>query len=242
MDMNQTKSLVIIPTYNELENIPKLIPIVLAQDERIHLLIVDDNSPDGTAKFVEEEMKSNERIHILKREKKLGLGTAYIAGFKYALENEYDFVFEMDADFSHDPNELRNFLITIRENDLVLGSRYINGVRVLNWPMARLLLSFFASVYTRIITGMPIKDATGGFKCFRRNVLESIDLDKVKSNGYSFQIEMTFKAYVKGFKIKEIPIVFVDRVKGKSKMSKKIVREAVMMVWKLRLQHIFGLL
>lgn len=242
MDMNQTKSLVIIPTYNELENIPKLIPIVLAQDERIHLLIVDDNSPDGTAKFVEEEMKSNERIHILKREKKLGLGTAYIAGFKYALENEYDFVFEMDADFSHDPNELRNFLITIRENDLVLGSRYINGVRVLNWPMARLLLSFFASVYTRIITGMPIKDATGGFKCFRRNVLESIDLDKVKSNGYSFQIEMTFKAYVKGFKIKEIPIVFIDRVKGKSKMSKKIVREAVMMVWKLRLQHIFGLL
>ena len=242
MDMNQTKSLVIIPTYNELENIPKLIPIVLAQDERIHLLIVDDNSPDGTAKFVEEEMKSNERIHILKREKKLGLGTAYIAGFKYALENEYDFVFEMDADFSHDPNELRNFLITIRENDLVLGSRYINGVRVLNWPMARLLLSFFARVYTRIITGMTIKDATGGFKCFRRNVLESIDLDKVKSNGYSFQIEMTFKAYIKGFKIKEIPIVFVDRVKGKSKMSKKIVREAVMMVWKLRLQHIFGLL
>lgn len=240
--MSDQKSLVIIPTYNELENIPKLIPIVLAQDERIHLLIVDDNSPDGTAKFVEDEIKSNERIHLLKREKKLGLGTAYIAGFKYALENEYDFVFEMDADFSHDPNELRNFLITIRENDLVLGSRYINGVRVLNWPMARLLLSFFASVYTRIITGMPIKDATGGFKCFRRNVLESIDLSKVKSNGYSFQIEMTFKAYVKGFKIKEIPIVFVDRVKGKSKMSKKIVREAVMMVWKLRLQHIFGLL
>lgn len=240
--MSDQKSLVIIPTYNELENIPKLIPIVLAQDERIHLLIVDDNSPDGTAKFVEEEIKSNERIHLLKREKKLGLGTAYIAGFKYALENEYDFVFEMDADFSHDPNELRNFLITIRENDLVIGSRYINGVRVLNWPMARLLLSFFASVYTRIITGMPIKDATGGFKCFRRNVLESIDLSKVKSNGYSFQIEMTFKAYIKGFRIKEIPIVFVDRVKGKSKMSKKIVREAVMMVWKLRLQHIFGLL
>lgn len=236
------KSLVIIPTYNELENIPKLIPIVLSQDERIHLLIIDDNSPDGTSKFVEEEMKSNERIHLLKREKKLGLGTAYIAGFKYALENEYDFVFEMDADFSHDPNELRNFLITIRENDLVIGSRYINGVRVLNWPMARLLLSFFASVYTRIITGMPIKDATGGFKCFRRKVLESIDLSKVKSNGYSFQIEMTFKAYVKGFRIKEIPIIFVDRVKGKSKMSKKIVREAVMMVWKLRLQHIFGLL
>jgi len=240
--MNDQKSLVIIPTYNELENIPKLIPIVLAQDERINILIVDDNSPDGTAKFVEEQMATNERIHLIKREKKSGLGTAYIAGFKYALENEYEFIFEMDADFSHDPNELRNFLIAIMENDLVLGSRYVNGVRVLNWPMARLLLSFFASVYTRIITGMPIKDATGGFKCFRRKVLESIDLDRVKSNGYSFQIEMTFKAFVRGFRIKEIPIVFIDRVKGKSKMSKKIVREAVLMVWKLRLQHLFGTL
>lgn len=234
------KSLVIIPTYNELENLPKLIPAVLSQDESIHILIVDDGSPDGTGKYVKEEMKKNDRIHILEREKKMGLGTAYIAGFKYALQNNYDFIFEMDADFSHDPNELKNFLIAIQENDLVLGSRYIYGVRVLNWPMARLLLSFFASVYTRIITGMPIKDATGGFKCFRRKVLEAIDLDKVKSNGYSFQIEMTFKAYSKGFKVIEIPIVFIDRVKGKSKMSKKIVREAVTMVWKLRLQHIFG--
>ena len=234
------KSLVIIPTYNELDNLPKLIPIVLSQDESIHILIVDDGSPDGTGAFVKEEMKKNDRIHILEREKKMGLGTAYIAGFKYALQNNYDFICEMDADFSHDPNELKNFLTAIKENDLVLGSRYINGVRVLNWPMARLLLSFFASVYTRIITGMPIKDATGGFKCFRRSVLEAIDLDKVKSNGYSFQIEMTFKAYCKGFKIKEIPIVFIDRVKGKSKMSKKIVREAVTMVWKLRLQHMFG--
>ena len=238
--MDSEKSLVIIPTYNELENLPKLIPIVLSQDERIHILIVDDNSPDGTAAFVEEESKNNNRIHLIKREKKMGLGTAYIAGFKYALANDYDFVFEMDADFSHDPKELRNFLIAIRENDLVLGSRYINGVRVLNWPMMRLLLSFFASVYTKIITGMPIKDATGGFKCFRRKVLEAIDLDRVKSNGYSFQIEMTFKAFSKGFKIKEIPIVFVDRVKGKSKMSKKIVREAIIMVWKLRIQSIFG--
>lgn len=240
--MSDQKSLVIIPTYNELENIPKLIPIVLAQDERIHLLIVDDNSPDGTANFVEGEMKTNERIHLLKREKKLGLGTAYIAGFRYALQNGYDFIFEMDADFSHDPNELKNFLTEIKNYDLVLGSRYIHGIRVLNWPMRRLLLSFFASVYTRVITGMPIRDATGGFKCFRRKVLETIDLDKVKSNGYSFQIEMTFKAYSKGFKIKEIPIVFVDRIKGKSKMSKKIVREAVIMVWKLRLRQIFGLL
>ena len=234
------KSLVIIPTYNELENLPKLIPAVLSQNESIHILIVDDGSPDGTGKYVKEEMKKNDRIHILEREKKMGLGTAYIAGFKYALQNNYDFIFEMDADFSHDPNELKNFLIAIKENDLVLGSRYIYGVRVLNWPMARLLLSFFASVYTRIITGMPIKDATGGFKCFRRSVLEAIDLNKVRSNGYSFQIEMTFKAYCKGFKIKEIPIIFIDRVKGKSKMSKKIVREAVIMVWKLRLQHIFG--
>jgi dolichol-phosphate mannosyltransferase len=238
--MSDQKSLVIVPTYNELENIPKLIPAVLSQDENIHILIVDDGSPDGTGKFVKEEMKKNDRIHLLEREKKMGLGTAYLAGFKYALENNYDFVFEMDADFSHDPNELKNFLIAIKENDLVLGSRYINGVRVLNWPMARLLLSFFASVYTRIITGMPIKDATGGFKCFRKKVLEAIDLDKVKSNGYSFQIEMTFKAYSKGFKIKEVPIIFSDRVKGKSKMSKKIVREAVTMVWKLRLQHMFG--
>ena len=234
------KSLVIVPTYNELENLPKLIPAVLSQDESIHILIVDDGSPDGTGNFVKEEMKKNDHIHLLEREKKMGLGTAYLAGFKYALQNNYDFIFEMDADFSHDPNELKNFLIAIKENDLVLGSRYINGVRVLNWPMARLLLSFFASVYTRIITGMPIKDATGGFKCFRKKVLEAIDLDKVKSNGYSFQIEMTFKAYSKGFKIKEVPIIFSDRVKGKSKMSKKIVREAVTMVWKLRLQHMFG--
>lgn len=238
--MSDKKSLVIVPTYNELENIPRIIPAVLSQDANIHLLIVDDGSPDGTGAFVKEEMKKNDRIHLLEREKKMGLGTAYLAGFKYALQNNYDFIFEMDADFSHDPNELKNFLIAISDNDLVLGSRYINGVRVLNWPMARLLLSFFASVYTRIITGMPIKDATGGFKCFRKKVLEAIDLDKVRSNGYSFQIEMTFKAYSKGFRIKEIPIVFIDRVKGKSKMSKKIVREAVTMVWKLRLQHMFG--
>lgn len=234
------KSLVIIPTYNELDNLPRLIPLVLHQDENIHILIVDDNSPDGTAKYVEDVSTQNPRVHLIKREKKMGLGTAYIAGFKYALENNYDYIFEMDADFSHDPNEIKNFLNAIKEYDLVLGSRYVHGVRVLNWPMRRLLLSFFASVYTRLITGMPIRDATGGFKCFRRRVLEAINLNKIKSNGYSFQIEMTFKAYAKGFKIKEIPIVFVDRVKGKSKMSKKIVFEAVTMVWKLRFQNVFG--
>lgn len=238
--MSDLKSLVIIPTYNELENIPRLIPAVLSQDESISILIVDDGSPDGTADYVKEQMKINDRIHILEREKKMGLGTAYIAGFKYALQNNYDFIFEMDADFSHNPNELKNFLTAIKDNDLVLGSRYINGVRVVNWPMTRLLLSFFASVYTRIITGLPVRDATGGFKCFRRKVLEAIDLDKVKSNGYSFQIEMTFKAYCKGFKIKEIPITFIDREKGHSKMSKKIVREAITMVWKLRFQHFIG--
>lgn len=234
------KSLVIIPTYNELDNLPRLIPLVLSQNENLHILIVDDNSPDGTANYVEEISSKDERIHLIKRSGKMGLGTAYIAGFKYALENNYDLIFEMDADFSHDPNEIKNFLFAIREYDLVLGSRYIHGVRVLNWPMRRLLLSFFASVYTRLITGMHVRDATGGFKCFRRKVLESIDLNCIKSNGYSFQIEMTFRAYAKGFKIKEIPIVFVDRVKGNSKMSKKIVIEAVTMVWKLRLQNIFG--
>lgn len=232
--------LVIIPTYNELENVKKIIPAVLEQNSSIDVLIVDDNSPDKTGDYVEGLSKENPRIKLLRREKKLGLGTAYIAGFKYALQHNYDFVFEMDADFSHDPNEIKNFLEAIKEADLVLGSRYINGVRVLNWPMRRLLLSYFASVYTRIITGLPVKDATGGYKCFRIDVLKAIDLDRIKSNGYSFQIEMTFKAFRKGFRIREIPIVFVDRVKGKSKMSKKIVREAVFMVWKLRLRSIIG--
>jgi len=236
------KSLVIIPTYNEMENIPNLIPKILQKDEGIEVLIVDDNSPDGTAAFVEEESKLNSRVHLIKRNAKLGLGTAYIEGFKFALKNGYDFIFEMDADFSHNPKELINFLREIESADLVLGSRYKSGVNVVNWPMKRLLLSYFANVYTRIITGLPVKDATGGFKCFRREVLESIDFNNVKSNGYAFQIEMTFKAWKKGFRIKEISITFIDRVKGTSKMSKKIVREAVTMVWKLRIRSLFGLL
>jgi len=236
------KSLVIIPTYNELENIPNLIPKILQKDEGLEVLIVDDNSPDGTAAFVEEESKLNSRVHLIKRNAKLGLGTAYIEGFKYALKNGYNFIFEMDADFSHNPKELINFLREIESADLVLGSRYKNGVNVVNWPMKRLLLSYFANVYTRIITGLPVKDATGGFKCFRREVLEAIDFNNVKSNGYAFQIEMTFKAWKKGFRIKEISITFIDRVKGTSKMSKKIVREAVTMVWKLRIRSLFGIL
>jgi len=236
------KALIIIPTYNEFENLQKLLPEVLSKDDKISVLVVDDNSPDGTAAFVEKEMKNNDRIHLVKRESKRGLGTAYIAGFKYALQKDFELIFEMDADFSHDPVELPKFLLEAKNCDLVIGSRYITGVNVVNWPMRRLLLSWFANLYTRIITGMPIHDATGGYKCFRRKVLESIDLNQVRSNGYAFQIEMNFKAWKKGFRIKEIPIIFVDRVKGNSKMSKKIVREAVTMVWKLRLKSIFGTL
>jgi len=239
---NEMKTLVIIPTYNELDNLPKLLPEVLSKNAEINVLIVDDNSPDGTAAFVENEMKNNDRIHLIKRSSKQGLGTAYIAGFKYALQKNFELIFEMDADFSHDPKEIPKFLDEIKDSDLVIGSRYINGVNVINWPMRRLLLSSFANVYTRIITGMPVQDATGGFKCFRRKVLESINLDQVRSNGYAFQIEMNFKAWKKGFKVKEIPIIFVDRMKGQSKMSRKIVREAVTMVWKLRIKSIFGML
>jgi dolichol-phosphate mannosyltransferase len=236
------KILIIIPTYNELENLPRLLPEVLLKNINIDVLFIDDNSPDGTAAFIENEQKNNNRIHFIKRQSKQGLGTAYIAGFKFALQRDYQVIFEMDADFSHDPNEIPRFIEEIKNADVVLGSRYKNGVNVINWPMRRLLLSWFANIYTRVITGMPLHDATGGFKCFKREVLEAIDLNRVKSNGYAFQIEMNFKAWKKGFIIKEIPIIFVDRVKGSSKMSKKIVREAVFMVWKLRFQSIFGFL
>ena len=236
------KILIIIPTYNELENLPRLLPEVLSKDSNIDVLIIDDNSPDGTATFIENEIEKNNRIHLIKRASKQGLGTAYIAGFKYALQKDYQLIFEMDADFSHDPNEIPKFLKEIEIADVILGSRYKNGVNVINWPMRRLLLSWFANFYTRVITGMPLHDATGGFKCFKREVLEAINFEHVKSNGYAFQIEMNFKAWKKGFRIKEIPIIFVDRVKGNSKMSKKIVREAVFMVWKLRFKSIFGLL
>ncbi|PJB00125.1 MAG: dolichyl-phosphate beta-D-mannosyltransferase [Ignavibacteriales bacterium CG_4_9_14_3_um_filter_30_11] len=236
------KSLVIIPTYNELTNVQKLVPDILTRYEKFDLdvLIVDDNSPDGTSKFVLELMESSSRVKLITRKAKMGLGTAYIEGFKFALKNQYDFIFEMDADFSHDPKEIKNFLKTIKKCDLVLGSRYKKGVNVINWPIKRLLLSYFANGYTRYITGLKVCDATGGFKCFRNEILQAINLDKVKSNGYAFQIEMTFKAWKKGFKICEIPITFIDRTEGHSKMSKKIVREAIFMVWKLRLRSIFG--
>lgn len=236
------KILIITPTYNEMDNITRLIPDLLNIHDNLDILVVDDDSPDGTGNYVEELSKENTRIKLIRRRKKLGLGTAYIAGFKYALQNDYEHIFEMDADYSHDPKEIKNFLEAAKQFDLVLGSRYVRGVNVINWPMRRLLLSYFANKYTRFITGMPIQDATGGFKCFSRKVLESINLDNIKSNGYAFQIEMTFKAWKKGFKVGEIPIIFVDRVKGRSKMSKKIVREAVFMVWKLRIRSVLGIL
>jgi len=235
-----SKALVVIPTYNEAENIPRLIPAVLSQAPNLEVLVVDDGSPDGTAGLVRDMMSVDSRIHLLERSAKMGLGTAYVAGFKFAIEHGYDFVFEMDADFSHSPKELPNFLKKIVDYDLVIGSRYINGVRVLNWPMQRLMLSYFANIYTRFITGLPVHDATGGFKCYRRTVLESIDLDKIKSNGYAFQIEISYKVWKKKFRLVEIPIIFLDRRSGTSKMSKSIVYEAVFMLWKLRFRSIFN--
>ena len=234
------KTLVIIPTYNERENIERIVPQVLEQDSSIHILIVDDGSPDGTGEIADQMAKGNNHINVLHRQGKGGLGTAYIAGFKYALEKSYDLILEMDCDFSHDPKSLPKFLEAIQDADLILGSRYISGVNVINWPMSRLLLSYYANVYSRWVTGLPLRDATGGFKCYRREVLNAINLDKVRSNGYSFQIEMSFRAWKKGFKIKEIPIIFEDRKAGQSKMSKKIVREAIWMVWKLRWWSIIG--
>ena len=235
------RALVIVPTYNERENIERLISEVLGQDPRLEILVVDDNSPDGTGAIIEGLAAQNDRVHLLKRERKLGLGTAYVAGFRWALERPYDYVFEMDADFSHPPSHLPQFLEGIREADVVLGSRYRNGkVTVVNWPMSRLMLSYSANVYARFVTGLPLFDSTGGFKCFRREVLAAIDLSAVRSNGYAFQIEMSFRAWKRGFRIAEIPILFVDRTEGQSKMSRKIVWEAVWMVWRLRWWAILG--
>ncbi len=228
------KTLVIIPTYNEAENVSLIIDAALRQGKSIDVLIVDDNSPDGTSNIVKEKQKKIKRLHLLEREGKMGLGSAYVAGFKYALENGYDYIFEMDADFSHDPNDIPRMLNEIKIADLVIGSRYVKGINVVNWPMRRLLLSFFAAQYAKIVTGMRINDPTGGFKCFRREVLEAIELDEIISDGYSFQIEMNFRTWIKKFRIKELPIVFTDRRVGQSKMSKKIVREAIIVVWKLK--------
>ena len=236
------RALVVVPTYNERTNIPLLVPAVLIQDPRLEVLVVDDNSPDGTGQLADDLAKNDARVHVLHRAAKQGLGKAYLAGFTWALERGYDYVFEMDADFSHDPRFLPEFLRAIETADLVVGSRYKSGVNVINWPMSRLLLSIGANQYARVVTGLPIADSTGGFKCFRRQVLEAIELDRVRSNGYAFQIEMTFRAWKKGFRIAEIPIVFTDRVEGQSKMNRKIVREAIWMVWWLRLRSLTGAL
>ena len=235
------RSLVIIPTYNERENITRIIPAALAQNENLDVLIVDDGSPDSTGAMVDLIAAENPRVHVLHRQGKLGLGTAYVAGFKWALNHDYEFIFEMDADFSHNPDRIPKFLEAIQNADLVIGSRYQNGqVNVVNWPMSRLFLSYSANIYARGVTGLRVFDATAGFKAFRRKVLEAIDLDDIRSNGYAFQIEMNFRAWKKGFRIVEIPIVFVDRTEGSSKMSKKIVREAIWMCWRLRWWGIRG--
>ena len=234
------EKLVIVPTYNERENIAPMIEKLLALPYGLDVLVVDDNSPDGTAGLVEEWQRKSERVHLLKRPGKMGLGSAYRDGFRYALEHGAEYVFEMDADFSHDPAAIGEFLSAAQDADIVLGSRYLNGVTVVNWPLSRLILSYSANVYTRIVTGLPLADATGGYKCFRRRALEGIRLERVKSEGYSFQIEMSFRCWKRGFRIKEIPILFVDRRAGVSKMSRRIIWEAAGMVWRLRFLDLFG--
>lgn len=236
-------TLVIVPTYNEAENIGSVIGQVLRLPVAYHILIVDDASPDGTGDLVKALQNSHpERVHMIRRSSKQGLGTAYIAGFQYALKNDYELICEMDADLSHNPADLERLSapVVAGEADLVVGSRYIEGVRVINWPLSRLILSYGAGIYTRAITRMQIQDVTAGFKCFHRRVLEAIDLTRVRSNGYSFQIEMNFIAWKKGFHIVEVPIIFTERTEGRSKMSKAIVREAAWKVWELRFRSIFG--
>jgi len=229
------KIFVVVPTYNERENIVRLIPQILAQNPGIRILVVDDNSPDGTGDVVAGIAEGNERVLLLRRAGKLGLGSAYREGFKFALREGADFILEMDADFSHDPNSIPLLLEKAETHHLVIGSRYLNGVSVVNWPIRRLILSCCASLYTRLITGLKVSDCTSGFKCFRREALEAIDLDGIRSDGYSFQIEMNYRCMEKGFRIGEVPIIFIDRHAGTSKMSKRIVYEAVIMVWKLKI-------
>jgi len=228
------KTLIIIPTYNEKENIVKIIDAVLNLPAELEILVVDDNSPDETGKLVAEISEKNSKIHLLPREKKEGLGTAYLAGFKYALKHNYDYIMEMDADFSHDPKYIPNFLQAIKDYDLVLGSRYISGGGVVNWGPLRKFISRGGSLYSRLILGIAIKDLTGGFKCFKKETLQALDLDNIFSNGYAFQIEINYRVTKKKLKVKEIPIVFVDRRVGKSKMSKSIFLEALFKVWKIR--------
>jgi dolichol-phosphate mannosyltransferase len=232
--------LVVVPTYNERVNLPIIVPAILQQDPRVDVLVVDDNSPDGTGAIADTLATESPRVHVLHREAKQGLGKAYLAGFTWALARSYDLLIEMDVDFSHDPKFLPELIRAAGEADLVIGSRYKTGVNVINWPMSRLLLSIGANQYARWITGLPLTDSTGGFKCFRRSVLEAIDFSRVRSNGYAFQIEMSYRAWRKGFRLVEVPIVFTDRIEGQSKMNKRIVREAIWMVWWLRLRALAG--
>jgi dolichol-phosphate mannosyltransferase len=233
------KSMIVIPTYNEKENIKRLVKEILRLKDNFQVLIVDDNSPDGTGRIADKLSEEYPEVKVIHRKGKLGLGSAYIEGFKYALKEGVDYIFEMDADFSHDPKYLPLFLEKIKDCDVVIGSRYLNGVSVVNWPIRRLILSYGASLYVRFLTGLKIKDCTGGFKCFRREVLENIDLDKIESDGYAFQIEMNYKCHRKGCRIREIPIIFVDRHSGTSKMNRRIVFEAFFVVWRLMFSSFF---
>jgi dolichol-phosphate mannosyltransferase len=238
--MAESLPLIIIPTYNESDNITLIIAAIQKSLPIAHILVVDDNSPDGTGALVKAYAQKSAGVFLLERKTKEGLGRAYISGFRWALERAYDYIFEMDADFSHDPKYLPDFMETIQHADLVIGSRYINGVNVVNWPMSRLLLSYCGNIAARMVAGVPIRDCTGGFKCFRRTVLEKMKLDKIGSSGYSFQVEMNYHVWRKKFRIKEIPIIFTDRQRGVSKMSTKIIREGLLLLWKLRLMSIFS--
>ena len=233
--------LVVIPTFNEADNLPRIVPLVLNQDPRIDVLVVDDDSPDGTGDLADDLADELDRVHVLHRSGKQGLGRAYLEAFRWGLDRDYALFFEMDADFSHEPDALPEFIEKAKEFDVVLGSRYVDGrVTVINWPMSRLLISYFGSRYARLVTGLPVRDATGGFNCWRREVLEALNFDRIESNGYTFQIELKLRAWRQGFSMIEIPIIFAERDSGESKMSKKIVREAIWKVWKLRFLDLFG--
>ena len=234
-------TIIVTPTYNERKNIEELLNTIFTIDSNYHVLVVDDNSPDDTGAIVKELQSNYSNLHLLSRVKKQGLGSAYVAGFKYALKGNYDKIVQMDADMSHDPKDVVSLISELDNSDVVIGSRYISGINVVNWPIRRLIISYGANIYTRLITGLPVKDATGGFKCWKREVLESLDLDNVRSQGYSFQIEMTYRAWLQNFKIKEVPIIFVDRTIGESKMNRSVMLEAAIMIPRLRLWKFFGL-
>ena len=241
MSHQDARFLVILPTFNEADNLPRIVPSILEQDPRIDVLVVDDDSPDGTGALADELSQGSDRVNVIHRSGKQGLGGAYIEGFRWGLERNYDLLFEMDADFSHRPDALPLFIEKARDFDIVLGSRYLDGrVTVINWPMSRLLISFFGSWYARFVTRLPVRDATGGFNCWRREVMESLDFSRIESNGYTFQIELKLRAWRKGFSLIEIPIIFEERESGESKMSKRIVREAIWKVWKLRFLDLIG--